>query len=457
MQNTSYEILKDQNAEFIEEARVLGAIIQGGNEFFDRSLDKLSAKDFKSSQNFIIYKTAHEIFSNSEEINQFTILAYLQKQKQLEAAGGYESIQSLIENSYNLAFFEEYASRLKNQNDSNFLMSQAQKMMISLAKKRGNPLQIAQEFIQNISSLEGGVEKRGFDLREAQVDRIDEIIEGNQERLIPTGFPIIDNEFAMMLPGALTILGADSGTGKTAFAIQILDFLSKNGYPPAYNSTEMSKEQLSDRLISLESFYENNPIEYRKFTLPDMELTESEKQTFLDMRSKLNFFPIEVANIYDLDELVAWIRFLYRKGVRVFFIDHLQHLTAGSGYKFSTRDQELGIITKVLKKLCIDLRISIVCLSQLNQKEKGNPEGFPSIRHLRDSGHIRQDADIVTFLTYPYQFQAGGIEDFYITSEKVRQGKTRTKADPIYLNTKRPYNYFCEPPFSSQINFEPNF
>lgn len=183
--------------------------------------------------------------------------------------------------------------------------------------------------------------------------------------------------------GEMTVIGARPGTGKTAFALKMAYDLAKENKTVYFVSREMTGEQITKRLLSKIS-----RIDVEKFIKATLEEDDwREVANALTEIAKLNIL---------IDDKTSYIEDIYlkiaSKKVDYLIIDYLQLMQTHE--RAQTRDREIGIITRTLKVMNLDLNIPIVVLSQLNRE--GAKE--PTLATLRESGNIEQDFDNVIFL-----------------------------------------------------------
>jgi replicative DNA helicase len=181
----------------------------------------------------------------------------------------------------------------------------------------------------------------------------------------------------------MTVIGARPGTGKTAFALKMAYDLAKEDKTVYFVSREMTGEQITKRLLSKVS-----RVDFSKFVNATLEEDDwKEVANALTEIAKLNIL---------VDDKASYIEDIYLKiasqNIDYLIIDYLQLMQTHE--RAQTRDREIGIITRTLKIMNLDLNIPIVVLSQLNRE--GAKE--PTLATLRESGNIEQDFDNVIFL-----------------------------------------------------------
>ena len=210
---------------------------------------------------------------------------------------------------------------------------------------------------------------------------------------IPTGFIDLDYRTAGMQPSDLVLIAARPSMGKTAFVLNIAQHVAfKQNQTVAIFSLEMSKEQLVNRMLSMEARVDAQAIRNGGLQDGDWEkLIESASDigssgliiddtpgiTIGELRSKCRKYKME----HDL---------------KLVIIDYLQ-LMSGNG-KTDSRQQEISEISRSLKGLARELSVPVIALSQVNRACETRPDHRPIMSDLRESGSIEQDADVIMFL-----------------------------------------------------------
>ena len=210
---------------------------------------------------------------------------------------------------------------------------------------------------------------------------------------IPTGFLDLDFKTAGMQPSDLILIAARPSMGKTAFVLNIAQHVCFNVHASAaIFSLEMSKEQLINRLLSLESHVDSQAIRTGSMTDSDWESLIEGATTIANSRLVIDDTPgISIAELRSKCR-----KYKLENDLQVIIIDYLQLMT-GSG-KAESRQQEISDISRSLKSLARELNVPVIALSQLSRQVEQRPDHRPMLSDLRDSGAIEQDADVVMFL-----------------------------------------------------------
>ena len=263
---------------------------------------------------------------------------------------------------------------------------------------------------EDMESLLDKAEKRIFEIsqrrnannfvpiREIVLNAMDKIeqasrIKGNVTGL-STGFTDLDNRTAGLQPADFILIAARPSMGKTALVLNIADYLTmRENRCVGIFSLEMSKEQLVNRLLAMQSH-----VEAQKIRTGDM--TESEWAEVVESAGNIGESRLIIDDTPAIT--VAELRSKCRKyklefGLEIIIIDYLQ-LMSGSGRSGDSRQQEISDISRSLKALARELNVPVVALSQLSRAVESRPNHRPMLSDLRESGAIEQDADLVMFI-----------------------------------------------------------
>jgi replicative DNA helicase len=210
---------------------------------------------------------------------------------------------------------------------------------------------------------------------------------------IATGFLDLDYKTAGMQPSDLILVAARPSMGKTAFVLNIAQHVAfHDNKSVAMFSLEMSKEQLVNRLLSLESKVNSQSI--RTGNMKDDEWERLIESADVIGRSNLIIDDTPGISIGELRSKCR--RFKIEYDIQMIIIDYLQ-LMSGSG-KTESRQQEISDISRSLKALARELHVPVIALSQLSRQVEQRPDHRPMLSDLRESGAIEQDADVVMFI-----------------------------------------------------------
>lgn len=236
-----------------------------------------------------------------------------------------------------------------------------------------------------ISTLQDGLE--------SVYHMINENLSGGKELTgTPTGFEKIDSKSGGLQKSDLIIIAGETSQGKTSLAVSMMRNASFLGARIAMYSMEMKKEQITARILSMESGVPANQIMYSRLTDSQVQAIDkgigkvSGKGIYFDDRSTSN-----------IDTIISSIRYMKLKfGIDGAIIDYLQILNVNM--KGANKEQQMGDVARRLKNLAKELDIWIIALSQLN-RDTMNP--VSTLARLRDSGQIAEAADVVILIYRP--------------------------------------------------------
>lgn len=240
---------------------------------------------------------------------------------------------------------------------------------------------------------------------------------------IPSGFYELDRRTAGFQPSNLILIAARPAMGKTAFVLNIAEFVAiRKKIPVALFSLEMSAEELAKRIMSMDS-------KVKAQNLRTGELQDEEWNDLMESTVRLSESGLIIDDTGGLT--IGELRTKCRKyklehGIQMVIIDYLQLMSGGK--RSESRQQEISDISRSLKNLAMELEIPVIALSQLSRAVEQRPDKRPMLSDLRESGAIEQDADLVMFLYrdeyYNKDTQEPGVSEVIIG--KQRSGPTAT-------------------------------
>ena len=211
---------------------------------------------------------------------------------------------------------------------------------------------------------------------------------------IPTGFVDLDYKTSGLQPSDFILVAARPSMGKTAFVLNMAQYMAfRKDKSVAIFSLEMSKEQLVNRLFSLESKVDSQKI--RTGSLEDEDWAKLIEGAGVIGNSRLIIDDTPGISISELRSKCR--KFKLEQGLDIIIIDYLQ-LMSGSGRGGDSRQQEISDISRALKGVARELNVPVVALSQLSRAVEKRDDKRPMLSDLRESGAIEQDADVVMFI-----------------------------------------------------------
>ena len=212
---------------------------------------------------------------------------------------------------------------------------------------------------------------------------------------IPTGFTDLDYKTSGLQNSDFILIAARPSMGKTAFVLNIAQYMAfKKDKAVAIFSLEMSREQLMNRLLSMESKVDSQHL--RTGNLKDDEWSKLIESAGMIGESRLMIDDTPGISIGEMRSKCR--KYKLEHGLDIIIIDYLQ-LMSGSGKSSSeSRQQEISDISRSLKALARELNVPVVALSQLSRAVEQRTDHRPMLSDLRESGAIEQDADVVMFI-----------------------------------------------------------
>jgi replicative DNA helicase len=415
-----------QNSE--AESSLLGALLIDSDAVI-KIADSLSATDFFEVRHQRIYEAVMRLYERRDAIDVLTLSNDLKNSGYLAMVGGPAYLTELTNFVPTAAHVEQYAAIVAQKSLRRRLISASQEI-IGLGYDESKELrelieeaemrlfEVSQQHVkQNVVSLET--------ILADSFDRLDDLHKDKQKiRGIPTGFRDLDKVLAGFQRSDLVILAARPSMGKTALALNFAHNIALQAKEPVLMfSLEMSKEQLVDRLLSMESGVDAWALRTGNLTDADFEKigqamgTLSEAQMYID----------DTPSITVSDLRTKARREAHQHPLGLIIVDYLQLMSGGGRFASEgNRVQEISEISRGLKGVARELNVPVLALSQLSRSVENRSPQIPQLSDLRESGSIEQDADVVAFIYreeyYNPETDRKKITDIFI--KKHRNGPT---------------------------------
>jgi replicative DNA helicase len=366
-------------------------------------VDTLSEKDFYKDTHSIIYETIKELFARQEPIDILTITNRLEAKGKLTGVGGRTYLAQLSNFVATAANVENYAKIIQHKATLRRLQKAASEISELSFNEEDDVDMILDETEQKIFQISQNFSKNVFvsinTLLTDAFERIDELHkQSGKLRGIPTGFVDLDKLLAGLQKSDLIILAARPSVGKTSFALDIARQVAvKSREAVGIFSLEMSKEQLVDRMLCAQAGV--SLWKMRTGNLSDRE-NDNDFSRIGEAMGQLSEAPIFIddsASTSIMEIRAKARRLKMDKGLGLIVIDYLQ-LMEGRGKYGDNRVQEVSEISRGLKGLARELNVPVLALSQLSRAVEQEKPAIPKLSHLRESGSIEQDADVVMFV-----------------------------------------------------------
>lgn len=394
----------------LEEA-ILGAILIDKNAL-PAVLDIIRLEVFYKPAHQRIYEVIIELFQKSQGIDILTVHDALKKSGSLDEVGGQNYIVELsnkVGSAANIEFHARILVQKYIQRELIRVSSGIIKDSYEDTKEVFELLDDAEKSLYDITdqNLNTAYEKLGG--LAAKVQKEIEEMSMKEEGLtgISTGFEELDSILSGWQPSDLVILAARPGMGKTAFALSLARNAALAGHATAIFSLEMSKMQLTQRLLAMDS--EINSRNIRNGKLDEYEWKKLHQA--VERMSEIDVYIDDTPGINIFELRAKCRRMKQNHGIELIIIDYLQLMTSGPNESRGNREQEISSISRALKGMAKELDVPVITLSQLSRAvETRGGDKRPQLSDLRESGAIEQDADIVSFVYRPDYYDMG--QDF---------------------------------------------
>ena len=380
------------------EQSVIGSMLMDKDAIIAAS-EILSEADFYQRAYGIMFEAMTELFNEGKPVDLVTLQDRLKEKDVPPEVSSLEFVREILETVPTSANAKSYANIVREK--------AVLRRLIKVTEEIANSCYAGRDPLDQILA---DTEKAVFDLLQnrdsAEFVPIRQVALNVLERIeaasknpgtvtgIPTGFIDLDYKTSGMQPSDLVLIAARPSMGKTAFVLNLVDHVSvRKGLPCMVFSLEMSKEQLVNRMLAMESNVDSQKL--RTGSLTDSDWDAVVEGIGIIGNSKLLIDDTPGISITELRSKCRKMKLEY--GLSMVIIDYLQLMT-GSGRTGDNRQQEISEISRSLKALASELNAPMIALSQLSRACESRQDHRPMLSDLRESGAIEQEADIVMFL-----------------------------------------------------------
>ena len=376
------------------EQSVIGSMLMDREAIIAAS-EMITGDDFYQHQYGVMFESMVELFNEGKPVDLVTLQDRL-KEKEVSSLDFVREILTTVPTSANVKHYaqivqekavlrrlirvnEEIANSCYAGKDSlEHILAHTEKSIFDLLQSRnsGEFVPIRQVALNVLEKIE-------------QAAKTNDTVTG-----IPTGFIDLDYRTSGFQPSDFILIAARPSMGKTAFVLNVVEHVAvKKQYPCMVFSLEMSKEQLVNRMLSMESNVDSQKLRTGSLTDADWDAVIEGVGTIGN--SKLLIDDTPGISIMELRSKCRKVKLEF--GLSLVIIDYLQ-LMSGSGKSGDNRQQEISEISRSLKALARELNAPVIALSQLSRACETRQDHRPMLSDLRESGAIEQDADVVMFL-----------------------------------------------------------
>ncbi len=404
------------------EQSVIGSMIMDKDAIISAN-EILIEDDFYHKQYGILFQSMIELYNDGKPVDLVTLQNKLKEKDVPQEVQSLEFVRDLVTSVPTSANIKYYANIVKD-------MAMKRKL-IHVMEDIENECYVGKESLDSIMdktehdvfALTSSRQTGDYvPIRQVVMNALEKIEKASQQQGtvtgIPTGFIDLDYRTAGLQPSDLILVAARPSMGKTAFVLNLAQHVAfHENMCTAIFSLEMSKEQLVNRLFSLESRVDAQALRTGNLSDADWEqlvegagiigdseliIDDTPGISISEMRSKCRKYKLE----HDL---------------KLIIIDYLQ-LMSGSGRGSESRQQEISDISRSLKALARELSVPVIALSQLSRAVEQRPDHRPMLSDLRESGAIEQDADVVMFIYrddyYNKDTELKGISEIIIAKQR---------------------------------------
>ena len=360
----------------------------------------LTSDDFYQNQYGIIFDAMVELCNEGKPVDTITLQNRLKEKDVPPDISSMEYVRELLEavpTSANVKYYANIVSdkaqlrklirateEVENacyleKASTETIMEEAEKKLFNILQRTvgGDYVPIQQVVLNAINNIEKASKLKGS-------------VTG-----IPTGFIDLDYKTSGMHPSDLVLIAARPSMGKTAFVLNLAHNMTiKDKKTVAIFSLEMSKEQLVNRLLAMESRVDSQTL--RTGNLSDSDWDQVVESSGIIANTKLLLDDTPGITVAELRSKCR--KFKLEHGLDCVMIDYLQLMSGSGARKGDSRQQEISDISRSLKALARELNVPVIALSQLSRACESRTDHRPMLSDLRESGAIEQDADIVMFL-----------------------------------------------------------
>lgn len=404
------------------EQSVIGSMIMDQDAIVT-AMEILLQEDFYHKQYGILFDAMIELYSSGQPVDLVTLQNKLKEKDVPQEVSSLEFVGELVRAVPTSANVKYYCNIVKENS--------MKRKLIRVTEEIENECYAGKESLESVldktehdifallSSRTGG---DYVPIRQVVMNALEKIEKASQQdgnvTGIPTGFIDLDYRTAGLQPSDLVLIAARPSMGKTAFVLNIAQYVAfHENMCTAIFSLEMSKEQLVNRLFSLESRVDAQAL--RTGNLSDADWAKLVEGAGIIGDSELIIDDTPGISISEMRSKCR--KYKLEHDLKLIIIDYLQ-LMSGSGRSIDSRQQEISDISRSLKALARELNVPVLALSQLSRAVEQRPDHRPMLSDLRESGAIEQDADVVMFIYrddyYNKDTELKGISEIIIAKQR---------------------------------------
>lgn len=381
------------------EQSVIGSMLMDKDAIITAS-EIVTAADFYQTQYGVMFEAMVELWNEGKPVDLITLQNRLKEKDVPPEVSSLDFVRDIITTVPTSANVKSYANIVREK--------AVLRRLIKVNEEIANTCYVGKEPLEQILA---DTEKSIFNLlqsrnsgefvpiRQVALNVLDKIEAASKNpgsvTGVPTGFIDLDYKTSGMQPSDFVLIAARPSMGKTAFVLNVVDYVSvRKNLPCMVFSLEMSKEQLVNRMLAMESNVDSQKLRSGNLTDSDWDAIVEGINTIGN--SKLIIDDTPGISITELRSKCRKMKLEH--GLSLIIIDYLQLMSGSGGKGNDSRQQEISEISRSLKALAREMNAPVIALSQLSRACETRTDHRPMLSDLRESGAIEQDADVVMFL-----------------------------------------------------------
>jgi len=367
----------------------------------ETALELLGYEDFYPKSHKTIFRAVKYLTRKKETVDILTVKACIEAHGNLDEIGGASYLAEMIYEPIP-SNTEHYCIKVKSMSSARKLIEICNTISNGCFEPGGDYGAILDKAQADVLSVDFGGKDNFITLEDLSVesmDRYEAVRDGTSAPGMRTGYHELDAVTGGGIKGSkFIVIASRPRIGKTAFMLCLARNMSRHGHKVGIFSIEMDKEELDDRLMSMETGFNT-----LKFTARGGLKARSDWDIVIDASIKKSEWPVWVDDTggLSIQELKRRSRQLKKMGVEIIFIDQLSKIAGGRGR--SEYEKKTDVVNQIseLKK---ELRIPVVLLAQVNRKLEDRSNKAPALGDLKSTGSLEEDADIILLGHRPYEY-----------------------------------------------------
>ncbi len=358
--------------------------------------DAIAAADFHNQANAAIFRHLVGMAADGITIGLDTLRLSLMEAGELEAVGGSAYLAELFQTTYTPSAYKTHLAAVDKAAKLRAIIGTATGMLRA-AYGNDDPAELAGNAAERLLAVTAASARKKPTAGDVFAQTLQSIVEPQDDQRfgLATGLRGYDTEIGGLFPGELSILAARPSMGKSALASQIFLHSAERGRHVLLVTLEMSAREVATRILSSRAAVDLQRIRTGS-------LSDAERRVLVDGNADL---PVEFMHLADQSRMttagIRWeiMRLRQKHPVDLLVVDYLTRLQPADPR--AQRYLQIGAMTGDLKRFALEFDLPVLCLAQLGRGAEGKGETRPRLSHLRESGDIEQDADVVMFVHRP--------------------------------------------------------